>query len=189
MSRIPKEMEKLKELEQVRIALSAARGHVSYLCASRGTTVLVHTPSPPGLKFQRQFIARPTWILSGRGTTSAAGQATIDVCEYLHVPECAPVREVPDYLGPAIIDERPAFLTSIHSEEPVVVGTRIEATAQEGKNCWFCDMFDGHIYPGEVEYKVTATVRTWKPDGSTAAGVEFSWLCIAEGASKRWKEM
>jgi hypothetical protein len=43
-------------------------------------------------------------------------------------------------------------------------------------------MFDGRVYPtGEVEYKVTATVRTWKLDGAPAAG-GTSWVCIAEGA-------
>jgi len=190
MSRIPEEMDELKELKKAVHLLTTGRAHVSYLCASRATKVLVRTSRPPGFKTQRVTTTRPTWIISGRGTTSAAGQATIDIWEYLHVPECAPVIVIPDYEGPAIIDERPAFLTSLHSEEPVVVSTKIEATAQEGEHYWFCDMSDGHLYPlDEVEYKVTATVRTWKLDGAPAAGVDFSWVCIAEGALKRWREM
>jgi hypothetical protein len=187
MSRIPEEMKELKEFKQVFALLSSARGHVSYLCASRGTKALVRTPSPPGFKFQRVNIARPTWIISGRDTTSDAGQATIDICEYLHVPECAPLGF--DYDGPAIIDERPAFLTSLHSEQPVVVSTKIEATAQEGGQL-LRDMLDSRVYlPDEVEYKVKATVRTWKLDGTPAAGVDFSWVCIAEGAVRCFREM
>jgi hypothetical protein len=51
-------------------------------------------------------------------------------------------------------------------------------------------MFDGRVYPtGEVEYKVTANVRTWKLDGAPAAGVDFSWVCIAEGAVRCFREM
>ena len=185
MSRIPKEMEELRDLPHI---LQSARGHVSYLCASRVSKGLVGTPSSPGgIGFQWLTVVRPTWIISGRGTTSPAGQATIDICDYLHVPECAPLAF--DYEGPAIIDERPAFFTSLHSEEPVVGSTKIEATAQE-EGRFFRDMFDGRVYPaGVVEYKVTATVQTWKLDGAPAPGVEFSWVCIAEGAVRCFKEM
>ena len=190
MSKISKESKELKELTEVLDrfhTFSPARGHVSYLCASRVVPkAWIAGGWPPGFRTQWVAVARPTWIISGRDKTSTDGQATIDICEYLHVPECAPVG-FQGHWGPAIIDGRPAFFTSLHSEDPVVVTSKIEPTPQE-ENWWFRDMFDGHFYPAdEVEYKVTATVRAWKLDGTPAA-VDFSWLCIAEGAMK-YKEM
>ena len=186
MGKISKELKELKELKEALEpfrTFSPARGHVSYLCASRVVPkAWVAGGWPPGFRTQRVTVARPTWIISGRGATSTEGQATIDICEYLEVPECAPVG-FQAHEGPAIIDGRPAFFTSLHSEQPMVVTSKIEATALE-ENWWYRDMFDGHFYPAdEVEYKVTATVRAWKLDGSPAK-VGFSWLCIAEGAMR-----
>jgi len=191
MPKLSKELKELKKLEEALEpfrTFSPGRGHVSYLCASRVVPKgFIANGWPPGFRTQRLTVTRPTWVISGRDTTSTEGQATIDICEYLEVPECAPVG-FQAHEGPAIIDGRPAFFASLHSDEPVVVTSKIEATVQaQGENWWYRDMFDGHFYSGdEVEYKVTATVRAWKLDGSPAK-VDFSWLCIAE-AAVRYRE-
>jgi hypothetical protein len=182
MDEFPRELGKLPKEYQV---FTPACGHVSYICASRVVPkTLVASGWPPGIQIQRIVSTRPTWIISGRDKTSADGRATIDLDEYLVVPECAPVG-YQDHWGPAIIDGRPSFFVNHHSENPAVLGTNIVTTAHEEGEWLYRDLLDGHFYPsGLVEYKIKATVRAWNLDREPLA-LDFSWLCIAEGAM-RW---
>ncbi len=175
--------DEIERLQREYHALLPARGHVSYLCASRVVpNALVAGGWPPGIHIRRLSTSRPTWFISGRDRTSAEGEASIDVSEYLVVPDCAPL-PFQEHWGPAIIDGRPAFFTTQHSEEPVLLSAKVDAEVHEEGNWGYRDLLDGHFYSREVEYKVTATVRAWNLDSDPVA-VSFSWFCIAEGAMR-----
>jgi hypothetical protein len=179
--------ELLQELHKLaKPYLIPASGHVWYACASRVVPkALVAGGWPPRFHEQRLTAARPTWIISGYGTTSTEGRVNVDVSEYVEVPECAPIG-YDDHWGPAIIDAHPVFLATHHSESPALLSTKVNATAHEEGSWSYKNLLDGNFYPsGSVEYKITVTVDAWNLNSEPLA-IDFSWLCIAEGAM-RWK--
>jgi hypothetical protein len=105
----------------------------------------------------------------------------VHINDYLDFPICNEETDLA-HLGPAIIGERPEFVTSPESGKPVILTSELEAIERDyppGHQ----DLLDGSIITRQrVDFDIKFKVKSWGLDGEPAAGITFSWICIADAA-------
>jgi hypothetical protein len=158
--------------------LETTGGHVLHMCSHFvALNILVRSYG-----YSRPFIQRrPVWVFSGRSETSNAGYDIVHINDYLDFPICDEETDLA-HLGPAIIGERPEFVASPESDKPVVL-TSVPDVIERDYLPGHQDVLNGSIIPQQrVDYDIKYKVSSWDLEGNPAAGITFSWVCIADAA-------
>lgn len=115
------------------------------------------------------------FILSGRENTNVSGRATLPVLF------CGITTNV----WPLVIIREPNFVATPHGSTPSFLTVITRSTPQQlAPNEFLSDRSGNSLSERNFLVDLSVDVMAWRGDGSPAGGIEFSWVCTVEAASK-----
>lgn len=115
------------------------------------------------------------FILSGRDNTNGSGRVTLPI----------------QFCGIATVDwplvtvREPNFVATPHGATPSFLTVITRSTSQQlAPNELLLDRSGNSLSERNFLVDLSVDVMAWRGDGSPAGGIEFSWICTVEAASK-----
>lgn len=169
-------MNQIPQKEVMEIPVSGE--YVTILCSH------IFVKSRPGIP--RPFNKRyPIWLISGNNSTNQSGEDTLDINSFLCYPICDIGENINEnlYEKIVIISQTPNFYATPNTEFPVLITSKIESKRINNIPLDYMDIINGEIlHQVKYEYDIQIKIFSWNLDGTKAAKVKYSWVCIAGAA-------
>lgn len=179
---MPIDLDQLKELNSIldKISPDVVEGALADRHLRDGSVAFLDG-SHVKTAFQKKTGCKDTliWVMSGRAKTNNAGEAIINLNQYLCLSHDE--ESVSQGLIPSILSV-PYFVVTPQSSTPVFATTTITSEASDFIAAIPVDVDRNGEFPEILDVKVT--VLTWNPDGSKASNITFNWNCLIDGT--RW---